>query len=415
MTDKVLYLKFDRMSQPIELIGCASLLEHFPSIFPGWIIEQVEAVNQSPVLSVTRDKDIFTMEASWLEKPIRRKDKVNAICALVAELIRAYVNDHGDLLCLHGAAAEFCGRLVVFPSLYRAGKSVLSTCLASSGIPLFCDDVIPMSLSERRGIAPGLAPRLRLPLPENLTPETRNFIDAHSGLRGKHYLYLDIDGAGLVARGQQLPIGAFVLLKREAGTEARFENVSEAEVLHQVVWQNFSREVDAPRILEVLSQLVADAKLYRLCYDRAEDAAELLCREFDSWPTQQQKKGSKSKSGNQLKELNAHLRPGYYLRNPDICILQVDNQSFLADREGARIHQLNSIGTAVWSLLAEPVTRIQMVDLLCSAYPEPGRSQIDGDVVCLLKDLDAKNLLLSGDGPSSSVPNKPPVKIGPVV
>jgi hypothetical protein len=414
MADKTLYLRFDRMSQPIELIGCDCLLETFPLIFPGWNIEEEEAGNQTPVLRLARDKDIFTLEASWLDKPIRRKDKVNAICALVAELIRAYVNDQEDLLCLHGAAADFCGSLVVFPSLYRSGKSVLSACLAAAGIPLFCDDVIPISLSEGRGIAPGLAPRLRLPLPENLGSETRIFIDDHSGLRGKYYLYLDIDGSGLVARGRQLPIGAFVLLEREVGSEARFEKVSEAEVLRRVVWQNFSRLAEAPRILEVLNQLVTDSKLYRLRYDRAEDAVELLRREFKAWPERQRQKLSKSKLTSQQNRFEDHLPPGCYLRNAGISVLQVGDQSFLADRDGARIHQLNSIGSAVWSLLAEPITRLEIIDLLCSAYPDPGRCQIDTDVSALLDDLMAKGLMLLGDSSKCSVSGKPPVHSEPV-
>lgn len=391
------------MSQPIRLVDCDALLEHLPLVFPGWSIEQLETTRQPPVLSVTRERNIFTMEGDWLDKPIRRRDKVNAICALVAELIRAYVHDQEDLLCLHGAAAEFCGKLVIFPSNYRSGKSVLSACLASSGIPIYCDDVIPISLSEGKGIAPGLAPRLRTPLPDNLGLKARNFIEAHNALEGTHYLYLDLDGTALVPRGRSLPIGAFVLLDREQGSETSFEKISEAEVLQQVVWQNFSRKAEAPRILDVLSRLVTESRLFRLRYDRAEDAVRLLSNEFSYWPTRPAKQGDKTKLANQRNQVDVNLQPGYYLRNADISVLQVDGQSFLADRDGARIHQLNSIGSAIWSLLAEPTTRMEMVDLLCSAYPEQIPARVEVDVGDLLGGLMAKNLLLCGDSPESSV------------
>ena len=397
MPEKSLNFTFDKMSQPIQLIGCDALLEHFPIIFPGWNIERVQTTRQPPVLSVTRERDHFTIEGDWMDKPIRRRDTVNAVCALVAEMIRAYVHDQEDLLCLHGAAADFCGKLVIFPSNYRAGKSVLSTCLASSGIPIFGDDVIPISLSEGRGIAPGLAPRLRIPLPDNLGIKARNFIDEHSALEGTHYRYLDLGGAALVERGRSLPIGAFVLLDREEGSDTAFEEISEAEVLRQVVWQNFARKADAPRILEVLSRLVAESRLYRLGYDRAEDAVRLLSSEFSYWPERKVEEGDKAKLTNQRNHVDVNLQPGYYLRNADISVLQVDDQGFLADRDGARIHQLNSIGAAIWSLLAEPATRMEMVDLLCSAYPELVPGQVESDVDGLLKDLMRKNLLLCGD------------------
>ena len=142
---------------------------------------------------------------------------------------------------------------MVYPSKYRAGKSVLSACIAAADIPLFCDDVLPISIVEGHDIAPDLAPRLRIPMPDNLRPKSRKFIQSSTGLEGNQYLYLDLDNDHLAARGSQAPVGAFILLEREEGVPLSLEAVSEAEVLHQVVWQNFARDAEAPRILEQLS------------------------------------------------------------------------------------------------------------------------------------------------------------------
>lgn len=391
-----LYLIFGDMSNSVELINCRHLPDCFPLIFPGWQITEVSAEHCSPVLSLRLEDNNYVLESYWLKKPVYRTNEDAAICLLVAELMRAFVHEDRQLLCLHGAAAEFAGKLVVFPSNYRAGKSILSACLAASGVQLFGDDVLPISLLDAEGIAPGFAPRLRLPLPDNLSPETLDFVNKHNRLKGKQYLYLDLENGALAPRGCQLPIGAFVLLEREEGAKPVLEIVSEAAVLHQVIWQNFAREAEAPKILGVLSELVASSQRFRLRYDRAEDAVRLLCEKFGDWSSQ-------SGNGNQDKiRLDGqtgvvhHLAPGCYLRKPDISIVQVENQVFLADGQGAAIHHLNPIGTAVWSLLAKPMTVDEMTNLLMTAFPDHERSRIESDLGSLIDELLSNNLLLAG-------------------
>jgi len=390
------YLIFNDMSNSVELINCRHLSNCFPLIFPGWLITEVPAEHCSPVLSLRLEDDHYVLESDWLENPVYRKNEDAAICLLVAELMRAYVHEDRELLCLHGAAAEFAGKLVLFPSNYRAGKSVLSACLAASGVRLFGDDVLPISLLDAAGIAPGFAPRLRLPLPDNLDLQTRDFINKHNRLQGEQYLYLDLENDLLAPRGCQLPVGAFVLLEREEDASPFIETVSEAEVLRQVIWQNFARETEAPRILGVLSKLVASSQRFRLRYDRAEDAVRLLQENFSDWATQSGNGNyAKTAADSQIGTIE-HLLPGHYLRKPDISIVQIDDQVFLADGQGAAIHYLNPIGTAIWSLLAEPMTADEMTNLLLTAFPDLERSAIESDLHNLIDELLSSNLLLAG-------------------
>ena len=392
----ILHLAIEELSRPIALIDCRDLIDHFPIIFPGWRITEVPESNQSPILTLRREANTHILEAAWLDKPLRRKDKVDAICGLVAELIRAYVNDDVNFLCLHGAAADFAGKLVIFPSKYRAGKSILSACLAAAGIRLFCDDALPISLAEGHGIALGLAPRLRLPLPDNLTAESRRFIDTNTALKGRQYLYLDLKDGALAAHGSFAPVGAFVLLEREEGVAAVLETISEGEVLRQVVWQNFAREAEAPRILERLSQMVASAQRYRLRYDRAEDAVVLLKETFKNWPEMSEESSLapllSDHGGPELVE----MPPGCYMRQADISVVKVDGEGFLADVQGAAIHHLNPVGSAIWTLLAEPMTLDEMVELLLIAFPEASRDQVESDVDTLIKSLMSRKLLIAG-------------------
>jgi len=390
------YLIFNDMSNSVELINCRHLSNCFPLIFPGWLITEVPAEHCSPVLSLRLEDDHYVLESDWLENPVYRKNEDAAICLLVAELMRAYVHEDRELLCLHGAAAEFAGKLVLFPSNYRAGKSVLSACLAASGVRLFGDDVLPISLLDAAGIAPGFAPRLRLPLPDNLDLQTRDFINKHNRLQGEQYLYLDLENDLLAPRGCQLPVGAFVLLEREEDASPFIETVSEAEVLRQVIWQNFARETEAPRILGVLSKLVASSQRFRLRYDRAEDAVRLLQENFSDWATQSGNGNyAKTAADSQIGTIE-HLLPGHYLRKPDISIVQIEDQVFLADGQGAAIHYLNPIGTAIWSLLAEPMTADEMTNLLLTAFPDLERSAIESDLHNLIDELLSSNLLLAG-------------------
>jgi hypothetical protein len=149
-------------------------------------------------------------------------------------------------------------------------------------------------------------------------------------------------------------------------------------------------------ILAVLSRLVASSERLLLRYDRAEDAVKLLRERFSDWSSQ----SGDLKKDDTLPGRQAHvvqqLSPGSYQRKPDISIIQIEDQVFLADEQGAAIHHLNPVGAAIWSLLAEPVTAAEMTKLLMSAFPdhEPGR--IEGDLGNLIGELLKKNLLLAG-------------------
>ncbi len=396
MPDSIVHLKFDDMSKLVKFVDCGELIECLESVFPTWNIIEVspEDSGEAPILCITREDNAYCIDGFWLGKQMHRVDIVDAACGLVAELIRAYVREDPQLLCLHGASAEFAGKLVIFPSQYRSGKSVLSACLASAGIQLYGDDVLPLSLSEGKGIAPGLALRLRRPLPENLTTESSEFIREHTGLTGKNYQYLDLSNEQLAQKGAQASIGAFVLLEREENTVATFEETSEAEVLRQVVWQNFAREAEAPHILDVLSQLVANSQFYRLRFDRAEDAVKLLKEKFKTWPGRVDHLNRKLKQS----EVNNKqaLQPEYFIRKPDTSVIQVGDDSFIADKQGAAIHHLNTVGTAIWTLLAEPVRVEDMTDLLLTAFPEIDADSTTEDVKELINELVDKGLLLSG-------------------
>ncbi len=386
-------LIFDSMRQPVCLRDCADLLDRLALLFPGWPIARAAPPAMRPVLKVTRDAGAYRFEGDWLREPLYRRDTASAASALVAEVVRAWSRDSDRWLCLHGAAAKFAGRLVVFPSQYRAGKSLLAAALAATGVMLHADDVLPIRIDDGLAMAPGLAPRLRLPLPDNLDPITRDYIERHRAFASDDYLYLDLAGRELAPRGELASIGGFVLLEREIGAVPQLERVTAADALKQVVWQNFSRRADAPRILDRLRGLVTQARRYRLRYDRAEEAVALLNAEFSHWSARETAAVDDSPPPRWLGDAVAPLAPGQLRRRGDIEMRQVDDECFLADLDGAAIHHLNPVGRAVWTLLARPVGFDEMAGVLANAFPEIDRERIDRDLAELVEVLGRKELI----------------------
>jgi hypothetical protein len=133
-----------------------------------------------------------------------------------------------------------------------------------------------------------------------------------------------------------------------------------------------------------------------LRYDRAEDAVALLRENFDDWSTQSGSRNDGKTLADGQTGIIEHLLPGQYLRKPDISIVQIDDQVFLADGQGAAIHHLNPIGTAIWSLLAEPMTADEITNLLMTAFPDLERNSIESDLQNLIAELLSRNLLSAG-------------------
>ena len=397
------YVKFEDLSRPIQLSNCRSLIEHFPLIFAGWKYIELPTTDQSPIITITLDRNgDYRLKAEWLEKTSKYDDEVDTVCALVARLVKARVLEDMNLLCLHGAAVEMGGELIIFPNRYRAGKSVLSVCLAAAGFKLYSDDVLPISLATGEGIAPGIAPRLRAPYPDNLSDAARKFIESRAVLQGKRYHYLDLRRDMLAPRDRRAPIGAFVFLERSEGAAAELQPASEAEVLRQVVWQNFAREVDAPRILSRLGQVVNNSRGFRLRYDSADDAVALLKRTFGHQKPPAPSVSQRDIEMHSPQTAKNDVPPGCLQRKHGISEITTDGDAFLADANGAAIHHLNAVGSAIWNLLAEPITIEQIIELLLVAFPEAEAGQVERDVRKLIRTLNSKKLLVEGPGHAGS-------------
>ncbi|MDH3632748.1 MAG: PqqD family protein [Gammaproteobacteria bacterium] len=397
------YVHFEDLSRPLLLNNCSELIDHFPLVFPGWEIDTKSSPGQLPIITINLDKEgSYRLEAEWLKKTASYRDEVDTLCALVAKVVKARTLEDMNLLCLHGAAVKINSTLIIFPNKYRAGKSVLATCLAAAGYQVYSDDVLPISLETGEGVAPSIAPRLRAPYPDNLDAQTRQFIESRVALKGERYHYLDLTPDLLAPRDKRAPIGAFVFLEREEGVRPELRAISESDVLRQVVWQNFAREIDAHSILGRLGKVVSQAQSFTLRYDRADAAVELLGKHFHRQDSTDERLALRTLELQNTDLGSNDVPAGYLLRRKGISEIKSDSEAFLADTTGSAIHHLNPVGSAIWSLLAQPITIEQIIELLLVAFPDVEANQVEADVRKLIKSLKAKNLLLVGRARSKS-------------
>ena len=206
------YLYFDGLSNPLQLTGCEHLTEYFSILFPNLDYRPGEK-DDNPIISIRFDSDTYYLSTSWMEEIDSYTDKVDIICDLIAKLALARSFNDLEALYLHAASVVINGRLVVFPSQFRAGKSFLTACLVAEGHLYLSDDVVPLTLDTCKGRSPGFAPRLRLPLPSTTDEKSKRFIETHTALAGKRYAYLNLEQELRVARDDLIDIGAFVLLE----------------------------------------------------------------------------------------------------------------------------------------------------------------------------------------------------------
>lgn len=270
-------LAFEGMSRPVALDGCDELVQDIAAILRGWRVREVPAsAAPSPLITIRKTARGYDRVSPWLSKPVVFRHKVDAICDFLVDLIRGYIADNRSLLCLHCAAVAFENRLLVFPSTYRAGKSTLSIHLAATGARLFGDDVLHIEGSNNNGVAPGILPRLRLPLPDGADDGSYEFVRHRSGPQSSRYLYVNLTDGELAPFGTSAPIHGFVLLQRDTAANPELIPASKGEILKHSILRNFSRNMSALDILDRLHAIVDGAECFTLRYATSEQAAALL-------------------------------------------------------------------------------------------------------------------------------------------
>lgn len=277
----VQYFSFPGLCRPVCFIDCELLYPHLFEILRDWKIEKVGADGKiNPDIIVKKTASGFERRSKWLTKSSIFKDPVDSVCDLIVDLSRAYVSDNSHLLCLHCAALKFPEGLVVFPNTYRAGKSIMSLNLVYKGARLYTDDVLPILDDGGSGMALGILPRLRRPLPEQVNPEFVDFIQHRSGPGNSRYLYVNMTPEEQASLGEKSGIKGIVILQREQNAAPELSKTKKSTVIKDMVMRNFARQPPGLEILDRIYSIVDKAECYKLMYDDLDIAADLIVAEF---------------------------------------------------------------------------------------------------------------------------------------
>jgi len=400
-------LHFAGLDAPLALTDADALPPLIRHIMPHWpYVTRDLAQDAEPFLAVTgTEGGAFECVANDVDGVNFQRDPVDCVCKIVADAAWEQIRSNPLWLCLHCAAVEFAGRLVLIPNKHRAGKSTLSAILAARGYKVFTDDFLPVEVGktgEIRGRANGVAPRIRLPLPQDFSPEFQDWVKQNSGPQNKRYKYLD--SSQLPEWGTALPIGAVVILDRvDSPVPASLSDASSGDTMDVLIRQNFARILHSGRILQASQGVTETAELYRLNYFSAEDAADILERHFETW----QKPVREIHAPENLQREPADIalmnmkKPRFdasaaYMRAKGATEVNVDGSIYVSDPGGLGIQKLNPISAAIWRILGIASTAEDVAAVLMAAFPEVVDTKIRGDVIDALAKFAEKGLI----GPS---------------
>lgn len=397
------HLVLEGLAQSIALSVDDRFIEALDFVFTNWPFEILDNSEDISFLSVEYRDEQYQLSSEHLDKPLFWGDPLNAICEMIVEIAWALLRQEPSVLCLHGAAIEFNGRLVVFPATRRAGKSTLSVALAAAGHKIFTDDFLPVKLSEDQillGLSNGISPRLRLPVPESFGERANVYVENRSFIANRQYRYVTPQEGEVATFGEAAPLGALVYLQREDFADACIEPISKTEALRDLIVQNFSRAINAEGILRLLDFAASELPIYRLKYHDIEQAITVLQQEFSTWPNavpRVSEEVSKEMFGlvhdqpSLAKALD--VTQGSFVRKMEIFVAEADGKKFLAGKNGKSIHLLNNLAAAIWNLLSDPISLDEATAIVATAFPEQEQDQIAHDVSQVLKSFASHGLL----------------------
>lgn len=400
MTQEQFDVRFQGADGAIRF-ATADMAEAFQQVAHKWPVSDVKET--SACFAVVR-----TSGSRWAVDvlcPEKRKtvkhDPVNAICDLVVELNWSRLRCNKELMCLHAAGVRMGGSLVVFPSRRRAGKSTLTSELARRGHQVFTDDILAVQVSQAgvpEGLATGVAPRLRLPLPPQASHGFDHWVANDPGPSNKQYKYLT--QAPVASFGQAAPIGAIVVLDRVEGDIAPvFSKMDIRDVIPILVYQNFGRFANAQRILAVFSAIASDLPCLKLSYGGFEHAADVLEAAVDE--------GLLAKSA--IADTDYAPLPDFdvrsatfdlgkpYCQRKGLHCVETGDEAFISDANGLGIFRLGPGMLPIWYLLAEPMTVDEITSVLSDVFPDTDADTLMRDTRKALGQLNGKGLIVPVD------------------
>ena len=400
LSDAVQHLRYPGLDGTVVLENATEVLSALNALMTGWTPDVVtmrpaDGAADLPhqISKIRADKARYDLHSPWLDEPLRGLMTASAACGVVADISQAFCNQYRGCLGLHCGAVQINGHLVVLTGPARAGKSTLiSRLTAEPDMTVFCDDILPV-LDDGLAFGLGLAPRLRLPLPEGVTDAFRAHVDAYLGPADRRYGYLC--GPNVAPHGTRAPVRAFIVLARGTDLPAQLHRMEPTEAVQHLVRQNISAPGEGTEHFDQVTRMAERLLCLKMVYSDLEDAVDLLRRAFgaDSLP---------APDVTLAPPLPAQIEPVVhppasllqrYSRSPCVAVRAVQEDLFLWHATEYSYFHLNMVARAIWTLLEEPVTGADIAATLSEAFPEADPAQIAADVAALLGAFETEFLI----------------------
>jgi hypothetical protein len=364
------------------------------AVLNGWHFSLIEDDGRPAAVTIARRRRGYVLKSFWLDEELDADTAVGAVTSLIVDLGYAFAAEDSARLCLHAGAVEFGGKLVVFPSAARAGKSTLIAALGMAGRRVFSDDLLPILGESGQAVALGTRPRLRLPLARGTGGAFRDFVGAHEVAADEQHLFLGLPPELHAAYGETAPIGAFVMLDRRQVGPAELVAAERGEGLRRMVLQSLATPNAADTVFVRLQSLIERYPAWTLRYSRLDEAVALLNEHFADWSALPDAAPIAEEPAPWANAPSIETRPDAditngprYLRNPDAALHGVGAEAFLVHPARGGIYALNAVALGVWNLLAVPQSRGAVAGLIAEAFPDADPKRIRRDVRLLVRDL----------------------------
>lgn len=328
----------------------------------------------------------YNIQSIYTDEPTTGLSTASAVCSVLADILETHIANSENPIALHAGAFVMGGKLVAVSGPRRAGKSTLiSRLCAEPDVQIYCDDVLPID-RKGHGIALGLAPRLRLPLPKLASPLFRQHVHEHLGPHDERYGYLC--SANVAAHGTTHPLAALLILdRREQAMIAHFCELNEDDALFYALQQNMGNFANPQEALLRTHALLGNAHCLRLVYHDLEDAVLLLRQAFGqdaelnpNLPVQP----AQAWQPQTAPETQPVPAEQVFARAPGATVRRIGNSAFLWHASENSVWRLNTVAEAVWALLETPGSAEELADVLGEVFVQVPEAQLEKDIAGLM-------------------------------
>lgn len=387
------------LAHRITLRDAPELAGALASVMPDWSIATDLNPTDAPssCTELARNQtDGYSFRSWWAADALPRMGIAGAVCGAVADLVQAFCDERPGTIGLHCGAVQIGGQLVAFTGPFRAGKTTLVTRLGfEPDMALFCDDILPI-LPDGRAFGLGIQPRLRLPLPDGISPAFHRAAQQALTVHDARYGY--VAAPNLAPHGTRAPLSALIVLDRCTAGPARLHRLTVSEAAQHFIRQNIADPGEIDSHFAKIAALAASMPCLQLLYSDLEQAVALLRDRFaGSGAAQDLSTPPLPADGPAVAPAPAALLQRFE-RAGGVAEQDIDGNRFLWQIEDRRFYALNPVARAVWVLLEQPLTGHALCEILQEAFPDTPPDTVRMDVASLLGDMVEAGLITTQAG-----------------